>query len=48
VVFGTPVMRPPLPPTSAQRVSCGKPDVLTVIGDAVHVIGAWKGSVLTG
>src|SRR4029434_9429699 len=29
-----------------QRVSCGKPDVLAVIRDPVHVVDARKGSVL--
>ena len=30
-----------------QRVSCCKPHVLTVIRDAVHVVGARKGPIFT-
>jgi hypothetical protein len=30
-----------------QLVSGGKPDVLTVIRDSMHVVGAWKGSVFS-
>jgi hypothetical protein len=30
-----------------QRVSSGKPDVLTVIGDSMYVVAAWKGAIFT-
>jgi len=29
-----------------QFISGSKPDMLTVIGNSVHVIGTWKGTIL--